>query len=346
MIKEIRSNSSYIYRHLADEESRYVFANRLLYSLTGDYSYILHIVKKQKEWDWLISRLESCRKCYDSSEIWIFGAGFWGNVIYDLLSGIYPVAGFVDNDEKKHTSEGRVIRGLDTGSEGIYIIATMYYEEIEKQLFLAGVAPECMISVGRIWRRGFSRRQYFDPEFMKSEGEEIFIDCGCYDGMDVDKFAAWCGGNYKRILAFEPDIRSYQKTRERLVSRYRNTEVINGAVGEYRGEARFQSDIRPGCSHIDPAGGEHIVQVYPIDEVLEGEKATFIKMDIEGSELSALRGGSGTIRKYRPKLAICTYHKPEDMWEIPEYVLSLCEDYRLYFRHYNYSGSGTVMYAL
>ena len=89
-----------------------------------------------------------------------------------------------------------------------------------------------------------------------------------------------------------------------------------------------------------------MTQVYTIDGALDGEEATFIKMDIEGSELSALKGGGGTIRKYRPKLAICTYHKPEDMWEIPEYVLSLHEDYRLYFRHYNYSRTETVMYAL
>ncbi len=337
---------NYIYRHLADEESRYVFANRLLYSLTDDNSYMLHIVKKQKEWDWLVSRLESCRKCYGSAEIWVFGAGFWGNVIYDLLSETYPLAGFIDNDERKHTSEGRIIKGPDAETEGIYIIATMYYEEIEKQLLRAGAAPECIISVGRIWRRGFSRRQYFDPGFMKSEGNESFIDCGCYDGMDVDKFVAWCGGNYKRILAFEPDLRSYEKTRKRLTGRYHDTQVINGAVGEMSGEARFRSDIRPGSSRIDAEQGESMTQVYTIDGALDGEEATFIKMDIEGSELSALKGGGGTIRKYRPKLAICTYHKPEDMWEIPEYVLSLHEDYRLYFRHYNYSRTETVMYAL
>lgn len=51
MTEEMRSNINYIYQHLGDEESRYIFANRLLFSLTGDYSYMAHVVKRQKEWD-------------------------------------------------------------------------------------------------------------------------------------------------------------------------------------------------------------------------------------------------------------------------------------------------------
>ena len=77
-----------------------------------------------------------------------------------------------------------------------------------------------------------------------------------------------------------------------------------------------------------------------------GGVATFIKMDIEGGELSALRGAKKTIENYHPKLAICVYHKPEDMWEIPNYVLSLDTSYQLYFRHYNFSKSETVMFAI
>ena len=84
-----------------------------------------------------------------------------------------------------------------------------------------------------------------------------------------------------------------------------------------------------------------------MDEALSGQRVTFIKMDIEGSEMKALKGAEGIIKQQKPKLAICVYHKPEDIWEIPAYILSLRDDYKFYFRHYCYWGIGeTVMYAI
>lgn len=72
----------------------------------------------------------------------------------------------------------------------------------------------------------------------------------------------------------------------------------------------------------------------------------FVKMDIEGSELEALKGMSRTICACKPKLAICMYHKPEDMWEIPMYLKKLVPEYRLFVRHYSNSDLETVLYAV
>ena len=69
-------------------------------------------------------------------------------------------------------------------------------------------------------------------------------------------------------------------------------------------------------------------------------------MDIEGAELDTLKGAQKTILKYRPKLAICVYHKPEDLLTIPSYILSLHKDYRLYLRNYMMPGRETVLYAI
>ncbi len=88
------------------------------------------------------------------------------------------------------------------------------------------------------------------------------------------------------------------------------------------------------------------IEVTSIDKVLQGKEATFIKMDIEGSELAALQGAKETIQKYRPKLAISLYHKPEDMLEIPNYILNIVPDYKLYLRHYATNLWETVLYAI
>ena len=69
-------------------------------------------------------------------------------------------------------------------------------------------------------------------------------------------------------------------------------------------------------------------------------------MDIEGAELEALKGAEETIKRYRPKLAICVYHKPEDIVEIPKYILNINPDYKLYLRHYSDNAGETVLYAI
>ena len=71
-----------------------------------------------------------------------------------------------------------------------------------------------------------------------------------------------------------------------------------------------------------------------------------IKLDVEGAELKALQGAEKTILQCRPKLAVCIYHKPEDIVEIPAYLLSLHSDYKFYIRHYQMSANETVLYAI
>lgn len=75
-------------------------------------------------------------------------------------------------------------------------------------------------------------------------------------------------------------------------------------------------------------------------------KVSFVKMDIEGSELNALRGMAETISRYRPALAICIYHKFEDLWEIPLFIHQLVPQYQLYIRNYTTYLDEIVLYAV
>ena len=71
----------------------------------------------------------------------------------------------------------------------------------------------------------------------------------------------------------------------------------------------------------------------------------FIKMDIEGSELAALRGAETSIRRWTPKLAISLYHRPEDFFSIPLWIDSLGVGYRFFLDHYSIHREETVLYA-
>lgn len=75
------------------------------------------------------------------------------------------------------------------------------------------------------------------------------------------------------------------------------------------------------------------------------EKITFIKLDVEGDEVSALRGGINHIEHDSPDLVVCLYHKPEDIREIISFVNETNPNYRLYMRHYSDKQKETVLYA-
>ena len=82
-----------------------------------------------------------------------------------------------------------------------------------------------------------------------------------------------------------------------------------------------------------------------IDDEVGEDKVTFIKMDVEGAELSALQGACKTIKANKPHLAICVYHKHSDLYDIPKYLLELVPEYRFVVRHYTSCMWETVLYA-
>lgn len=92
-----------------------------------------------------------------------------------------------------------------------------------------------------------------------------------------------------------------------------------------------------------------IVHTTTIDESLalaKLDKIDFIKMDIEGAELESLYGAEQSIRKYRPKLAISLYHKPDDYKTIPRYLAGLDLNYRFYLEHHTIFNNETVLFAM
>lgn len=75
------------------------------------------------------------------------------------------------------------------------------------------------------------------------------------------------------------------------------------------------------------------------------EKIDFVKMDIEGSELAALKGAEQSIRRFKPDLAITVYHSLEDFWQIPQYLDALDLGYSFYLRHFTIHAEETVLFA-
>ena len=115
------------------------------------------------------------------------------------------------------------------------------------------------------------------------------------------------------------------------------------AVGSHREKVRFRA---MGTDLSAVGSGSLEVVCVPLDEALEDCTPTYIKMDIEGSELQALAGAQKIIERTIPVLAICVYHRQSDLWQIPSLIRSMSDDYRLYLRPHGSEGWDLVCYAI
>ncbi|MBO6302075.1 MAG: FkbM family methyltransferase [Ruminiclostridium sp.] len=189
--------------------------------------------------------------------------------------------------------------------------------------------------------------EYFDERIIVPGDNETFIDCGAYTGDSCIGFFEFLKRNniktYNKCVAFEPDPENFRKM-EKNLKFYKNIEMLNAGAYDKKDVLHFSPGKDMG-SRLDSAG-KISVNVDSIDNVLNGEEATIIKMDIEGAELSALKGAEKTIRKYKPRLAICVYHKTDDLLTIPDYILSINPDYKLYFRNYCAQSCDAILYAV
>lgn len=189
------------------------------------------------------------------------------------------------------------------------------------------------------------KMQYFDDEIMQVQEDEVYIEAGAFDGVTIENFLKWCDNKYKRIYAYEPMKDNFEVLQEKVKDMKIPEEKIvlkNKAIWS-RSEKLFFGNSKAGAAVND--SGEISVEAEAL-QVDSNDKVTFVKMDIEGAELDALEGMKEIIKKDRPKLAICIYHKYDDLWEIPLYVHNLVEDYDLYIRHYHPICEETVLYAI
>src|ERR1700675_3659564 len=148
--------------------------------------------------------------------------------------------------------------------------------------------------------------QYFGENLLQLNRNEVFIDCGAYDGDTIAEFRRATGDHFARIIAFEPDPENFAALRSAVNGDSRIT-LQPYATGVRRETVRFT--LSGTGSRISSAGTCE-VQTITLDEALDGIAPTCMKFDIEGSEPDALEGGRETIARHRPKMAVCLYHAP------------------------------------
>ena len=188
---------------------------------------------------------------------------------------------------------------------------------------------------------------YFPDDLIAPLARETFVDCGAFTGDTVDAFLAKRSGAFERIVAVEPDPVNCAALRERVPEWTRSgggtVQVEVAAVGAERGKLQFSAT---GTAGSKVGAGAMTVDVAPLDEILDGIPPTYMKFDVEGAEHDALVGGARTIREAMPVMAICLYHRPEDLWDLPLLVRSIAPEYRFFVRRHSDERWETVLYAV
>ena len=173
--------------------------------------------------------------------------------------------------------------------------------------------------------------QYFLAGYLPKSGD-VVIDGGTFDGVSATLFAdIGC-----KVYSFEIDPNNIINTEQ--YADFKRFTLENRGLGAYSHEVKFVSDA--SSSHVLESaadGNFSTAQIISLDEyVVEKNlpRIDFIKLDVEGSELDVLRGAAQSILKWKPKLAISAYHKPEDLWTLMKFLKSLRPDYEFALRHY------------
>ena len=165
---------------------------------------------------------------------------------------------------------------------------------------------------------------YFVKDIVQLKKDEVFIDCGAFDGDSIYKFLE-NAGDYKRIVAFEPDRQNYEKLA--ILKEKMGTVLYNKGVWSKNTLMHFDEKGNEASGITDNSDGAvNDIEVVAIDNVEECSMAT--------------------IKRNHPKLAISIYHKDEDMIELPLYIHSLVPEYKMHVRQHSHSFFDTVLYCV
>lgn len=336
-----------------DEISKKLFLARFAYDIDASTDHYFQLLELSgiytkaeilEKYAWIKEYSESKKPVY------LYGAGARGKDWYDFLTKHQiNIVGFFDRNYQKIQRYCGVPvfqppfeqEHFNSDDFGILITTTSFQEEIYTLLCQAGIRKSSILPYMNEPMSSVEQ-QYFD--FPQKYQKGAFVDAGSMDCATVLRFIKWCQNQYTHIFVFEPDPQNVQKCLEEVQkNEIRNIEVFAAGLGKTKMEVKF-SATNNGSSCVSD-NGNMIIKVVALDDIVKDTKVSFIKMDIEGSELNALKGAKKTIQRDRPLLAISIYHKAGDILFIMDYLKQLVPDYQFAIRHYSLTSNETVLYA-
>lgn len=328
--------------------------------------------------------------------MYIYGAGFMGCQYADILEkNGYEIISFFETNVSAEKVQGRCVSEPLLSEYPVIISSSKYYNDMKNKLVALGYSEDNIISPYGMMDKFFipefekafnlfddelSKKivmdklnylfnnsnmipvsAYFDNIMFQDDfSNEVFVDCGAFDGETSIEFARLTNNTYKKIYCFEPTKSSFEKLKSKTALLDR-IEIINKGLYSKEDVLEFKdfgidewntvNNYFMGHEWYGPAMEYKIVKipVTTLDSVFFEKNIkdypTIIKMDIEGSECEALLGMKHIINTSHPKLIICAYHKIEDYFKLAETIKEICPNYRLRLRHYTDNAHESIIFG-
>ena len=320
--------------------------------ITSDPAYSFHLMLKEKQREGRMLILYGLGKTVESFlEVESKRENTVGYLYFPFLGGVSWDGVYDKNPEKYGKKEWRHLSWeelYEVRENALICVSTSkYYKEISDELQRKGFPKENIISYIYPSCQLYEDKQYYD-DFLVPHREEIVIDGGCYRCDTIERFLKWNQNmGYGQIISFEPDKYNYAIC-EDIIKRkgWQNIKLIHAGLSDTNMKCSMVSN-GDDTSYICPEEGNETVNLTTIDDVVgKTGKVSFIKLDVEGFELEALKGAKETIQKEHPRMAISLYHKLSDIEEIPKYITELSSEYKFYLRIYSNEYLEIVLYAI
>lgn len=162
---------------------------------------------------------------------------------------------------------------------------------------------------------------------------EVYCDLGAYTGDTVKTFLKNVNGKYEKIYMLEPDKHNFQKCLKNSLS-LDNVELYNAAA--WSDDSLLSFDAGAGRQAQLSEEGTKKVCARSLDSIVGNGKCTYIKYDVEGADIPALKGSRRLITNLKPKLCCALYHRPYDYIHIPLYINELNSGYKFFMRQFKY----------
>ena len=188
---------------------------------------------------------------------------------------------------------------------------------------------------------------YFPTDLLSPVPDEVFVDCGSFDGDSIRSFNQHWGGRFRHVFAFEPDPvnRGALAANVEAMGILDRVTVMSYAVGNTNDRLSF-TFTNSASSHLTTQNTGSAIECRRLDDIEWPLIPTYIKMDIESAEPEALAGAAELLRRHQPVLAICTYHRSEHLWQIPNLIRSISSEYQLFLRRYAEECWEGICYAI